>query len=102
MFMDEFPTVYAYMWKAKKRNYRRLPCEMQRLESRIMIDSVIGWLAEFKPAVPLLTIHDSVMTTPEHVPLVKRLIEVAFEAHGFMRPTLNVELPALVVEQQAA
>lgn len=94
LFTAEFPTVYEYMWRAKERNYRRLPCEMQRLESRIMIDTVIGWLAENEPAVPLLSIHDSILTTPENVPLVQRLIGVAFEAHGFLRPTVNVEYPA--------
>jgi hypothetical protein len=93
LFQTEFPTVYEYMWRAKLRNYRKLPCEMQRLEARIMIDTVVGWLAENMPEAPLLTIHDSVLTTPEYVPLVERLIGVAFEAHGFLKPTLNVELP---------
>ena len=91
LFTSEFPTVYEYMWRAKTRNYKLLPCKMQRLESRIMIDTVVGWLAEHRPEVPLLTIHDSLLTVPEHAALVKRLIEVSFEAHGFMRPALHVE-----------
>src|ERR1035437_2166672 len=88
-FSKTFPTVYASMWRKKAGNYKRLPCDMQRRESRLMLEHVVARLAVEHPNVPCVTIHDSVMTTPDHIELVKLVILSEFEKIG-VRQTLSV------------
>ena len=89
-FRSEFPNVYGYMWAKKERNYKRLSWDMQRAESKLMIDEVCFRLADEYPHVPVLSIHDSILTTPTNVVLVTSLITKAFATLG-IRPTLGLE-----------
>lgn len=89
-FENRFPNVYGWMWEKKRQNYRRLSWEMQRAESTVMIDGVAARLADDHPDIPVLTIHDSFLTTPKHVETVKGLIYEQFAQLG-VRPTLGIE-----------
>ena len=90
VFVALYPTVYRWMWAKKEKNYKRLACDMQRAESRLMIDQVAGRLAEDHPHIPILTIHDSYLTTPEHVDTIREIILDEF-AKLVVVPTLNLE-----------
>ena len=85
-----FPEVDRRIRAAKKEDYKELPREMQRRESALVIGVVVGRLAREFPSIPIITIHDSIMTTPEHVDTILRLLFVAFAALG-VTPTLRVE-----------
>lgn len=89
-FQKTWPSVYDHIWSMKKNNYKQFSRDMQRAESKVMIDSVGSRLAAEYPHIPILTIHDSYLTTPEHVDTVKRLIEEEFATLG-ITPTLGVE-----------
>ena len=43
------------------------------------------------PEIPIITIHDSIMTTPAHVGTVRQAMADAFAAVG-LRPTLKIEV----------
>jgi hypothetical protein len=90
VFRRHFPSVWETIIKAKKDGYQRLPQKMQRAESRVMIDTVCFRLCEDYPDIPIITIHDSIMTIPEHVETVKRLMQEGYAGVG-LRPTIKVE-----------
>jgi hypothetical protein len=53
-----------------------------------MIDTVCLRLKKHHPEIPVVTIHDSILTTAEHLPTVKRIILEEF-ARIDLRPALN-------------
>ena len=66
------------------------PLALQRAESQFVIGTVCRRLVEEFPDTPILTVHDSVMTTPPHVDVVVRVIRDEFDRLG-VQPTLRVE-----------
>src|SRR5262245_48364739 len=69
-FLDEFPTVFRYITDLKRDDPRNAPLALQQAESRFVIGTVCRRLTEESPGTPILTIHDSVMTTPPHAETV--------------------------------
>jgi hypothetical protein len=62
---------------------------MQAVESRVMIGRVAGRLVREHPAVPLLTVHDSILVPAEHVELGQRVIAEEWRAEFGVAPTLK-------------
>ncbi len=88
---SEFPSVMAFIvWHKRRHGYKELSREMQRAESRLMIEGVCGSLMEQNLKIPLVTIHDSITTTPEFVPVVRAAIEEEFHKLG-IDPTVKVK-----------
>ncbi len=89
-FDREFPEVAEFVWDWKRRHgYANLACTMQRAESDIIIHGACRRLMQEHPAVPLLTIHDSLLVPAAHVETAKGAMVAAFAAEG-IRPTLKV------------
>ena len=82
MFNKEFPFVAGFIDDIKKDDYCRLANELMKLESKIVVDTVAIELMNSFPNVPVITVHDSIMTTSRNAGLVERLIKKAFEAFG--------------------
>ena len=90
-FATEFPGVLEVVRAVKNRaGYRHLSCWMQNIESSIVIGTVCERLRIEYPHVPVLTIHDSIATTPPYVELVQRLMVEEFERIG-LRPIIKSE-----------
>ena len=87
-FAAKYPTAYALIQSQKERNYRLFSRRMQRMESDLMIEGVCGRLMREYPHIPILTIHDAILTTPSHVETVSRIIRETFQAQG-LTPTLT-------------
>ena len=81
-FRNLFPTVADVANDVKKKDYRRLAQLLQTYESTLMIYRVCERIRLEKPGVPIFTIHDSIMTTPENVETVKAYIRQAFREVG--------------------
>jgi hypothetical protein len=59
----QFPTVDEFILRTKRRlGHKGFSHEMQRLESRLLIDGVCGRTMRENPSTTLLTIHDSLLT----------------------------------------
>lgn len=86
----EFPGVASVIRSHKRDDYAELARQMQKRESDLIIGSVCGRLMREHPEVPVLTIHDSLMTTPEHSDLIAGMVREAMEGAG-IHPTLTVE-----------
>lgn len=89
-FKKLFPTVYSHIRNYKKSNYRRLAWLMQKTESDYMINGVCRRLMLDYPEITFLTIHDSILTSPDHAGTVKTVMLEEFVKLG-MRPTIRVE-----------
>lgn len=96
----DFPTIWRFIrsWK-KKHGYKDLACQMQKAESKLVIEGVCGRLMREHPDCPLVTIHDAILTTPEWVDEVRRTMLEEFAKIG-IHPTLRVELPVVEGHRQ--
>lgn len=89
-FEGRFPAVARFVRDAKSRDYRRLAYLMQGEESAFFIDRCCGRIMRERPDLPLLTIHDSLVTLPEHVKYVQGVIDDEFAKMDVV-PTLEVD-----------
>jgi hypothetical protein len=88
LFRTEFPTVFEFICEQKSSGYQELARNMQRAEANLMIDTVCLRLMKYHPEIPVVTIHDSILTTAEYLPTVKRIITEEFARMG-LKPTLK-------------
>lgn len=89
VFESDFPTIWNFIANYKReRGYEELSRQMQRDESRLMINTICERLMNEHPSVPVLPIHDSIMTTPQHVGTVKQVMLEEFAKIG-VKPTLK-------------
>ena len=100
-FKKSFPSVFRYILalktpeksrqlrgEDKKRPHRLAAKSLQRAESKFMFNDVIPRLKEMgiRPVIP---IHDSVLTTPDHVDKVNSVILEAFGKLGLKASLSN-------------
>lgn len=90
LFQAHFPSVYDVVFKLKANDYRRLAHVLQRTESSLIINRVARRCMTELPGVCVVTIHDSVLTTPEGVEPVRRVMTEEFRRVG-LDPTIRVE-----------
>ena len=96
LFQAEFPTVYGFICDQKRGGYEELARNMQRAESHFMIDTVCLRLMQNHAEIPVVTIHDSILTTEEHVPNVKRIMLEEFSRID-LRPSIEIGIPGNVI-----
>lgn len=92
LFKELFPSVYHLFALVKEHEKERLPILLQRIESKIVIETVAKRIGKEKPNLPIFTIHDSIVTTKGNECYIKMLLEEElFKGTGYM-PTLNMHL----------
>jgi len=77
----EWPALADCILDAKGGCYQNLARDCQRLESRLMIDGAAGSLLA-KPSIPIVTIHDAILTTAAHVHSVEAVVIAEFGRLG--------------------
>lgn len=87
VFREHFPSVLNAINLIKASNYRTLSHLLQRLEARFVIDSVCGRL-KTETGIPLITIHDSILTTDENEEILKDVMFAEFAKFG-VQPKLK-------------
>lgn len=87
LFAEQYRTVMEIIRAIKRPDYRRLSHHMLRAESAIVIGRSVRRCAE--EGIWAATIHDSIVTTPEHAGAVVGIMEQAFGSVG-VRPTIKV------------
>ena len=86
LFAKEFPTVWETIRAIKKEDYKRLSHQMLRLESEIVINRAVRQCAI--EGIWVVTIHDCLVTYPEHAERVSQIMVEAFQSVG-VRPTIK-------------
>ena len=87
LFAQEFPTVWETIRTIKKEDYKRLSHHMLRLESEIVINRAVRQCAV--EGIWVVTIHDCLVTYPEHAERVSQIMVEAFESVG-INPTVKI------------
>lgn len=81
-FQEMFPSVWEIIQTIKAKDYRHLAHLLQRLESFVMIECVVQRIMDRHPDLPVLTIHDSLLTCqPEKV---RTILTEVFQEIGLM------------------
>lgn len=88
-FQDIFPNVANIISSYKKDNYKNLAISLQRVEAEMIINKIVPRLAARK--IYLLTIHDSILTTPENAEIVKEIMIDEFEKEYGLVPGVKVK-----------
>jgi hypothetical protein len=87
-FANLFPNVYQAILHYKRHDYRDLPLLMQKAEADLMIGTVCAKLVRDCRHIPSMTIHDSILTTPERVQTINFIMRDAFACLG-LNPTFK-------------
>lgn len=91
IFKDRFPDVYDLFATIKRHDKTNLPRLLQRIESHLMLLLVAKRIAKEQPKLPILTIHDSIVTTVGNEEYVQSVLkEEMTKAMGFP-PSLSLE-----------
>lgn len=92
VFSRLYPSVAAFITRAKQSDYKSLSHRMQQAEAALVLDTVVKTIAETHPAADFFatTIHDSIVTTATNAAYVMTLMTHAFAALS-LRVTINCE-----------
>jgi len=88
-FKANWPNVLGVIDQLKSKDYRHCGQMLQRAESAVVIHGACETLRQTAPQSPLLTIHDSIGTTEEHLPQVLDVFKAAFKGLG-LSPRLKI------------
>lgn len=91
-FGELFPTVLDTIKAYKRDDYRHLPRLLQSIEADLVIHRVCTRLMTDHPAVPVLTVHDSLLTTEDSEALVTSVLLDEAGKLG-IRPAIKVKRP---------
>ena len=90
LFKAEFPNVWDFICGAKEGDWKNLSRQMQRRESTYMIGCVVQRLMDHHADIPVLTVHDSIVTPRRHAATVRRIMMAEFDRLG-VQPKVHVE-----------
>jgi hypothetical protein len=91
LFKKEFPTVDSIFGCIKKEEKNRLAIILQRVESKLIIEKICRQIRKINPLIPLITIHDSIVTTAEFHELVYEIMSDVFKEYIGYPPKLKIE-----------
>ena len=86
-----FPSIVSFMNTLKEDDYKYPSLLLQAIEAHLILEVVTKSLAKKYPFMPMLTIHDSVITDEEHKQLLKDEIDQTYIDKIGFKPTLAVE-----------
>ncbi|WP_248723091.1 hypothetical protein [Seonamhaeicola sp. ML3] len=78
LFEALFPEVYKVFYDIKKHDHSVLPRALQRVESNLFIDRIAKRISKELPKAPIYTIHDSIASTKQYIPAIRKIMEEEF------------------------
>ncbi len=90
-FNDAFPNVHNIIKKMKRKSYKILSTILMKMEREIMIDTVANNLLERNDKIPLLTIHDGILTTEEYSEIIKSRIQKEIKNRIGLIPKVKIK-----------
>ena len=102
-FFKKFPRSWLVVRDLKKKyecdwhippnkRHSQLACRLQQMESNCVIDGVIGGLIEDNVDIPVITIHDGILTTKPHIENIKQRIKHSFLQRYGLEVGLTIKL----------
>jgi hypothetical protein len=93
-FRRLFPELGALIAEAKKGDHAKLAIAMQKAEASIMVRGVVPELEAMFPALPILTVHDSLVVPVEYSRIAEEAIRRRFRMAIGCDPSLRTTQPA--------
>lgn len=92
-FSKCFPTVARIfnLIKHGKDNHAALACLLQRFESNLVLHEACVEISDYYPHIPLFTVHDSIVTTEQYVPVVHEVFKKHLSECLGIQPQLKEE-----------
>lgn len=91
LFKELFPDVYNLFAAFKKKDATFLPCLLQKIEAKLILDIITKRISKEKPKIPIFTIHDSVTTTVEHLEYVEQVMKEELTKQIGISPKFKIE-----------
>lgn len=91
IFKATFPNVYEVFRIIKMGEHRTLACILQNLEAETVLHSACKDIALTNSDIPLFTIHDSIVTTKEHIDIVTKKLSEHVYAVINANPAIKIE-----------
>jgi hypothetical protein len=93
MFSAVWPEAGKILRRLKRKHeFGWIPREMQRRESGIVLGKVCEFLRVNRPDVPIVTCHDSISTTAEHLDLVAGILRRELSVLRFFNPATGLRM----------
>tara|TARA_R110002073_G_scaffold178382_1_gene336837 strand:+ start:1240 stop:2718 length:1479 start_codon:yes stop_codon:yes gene_type:complete len=78
LFEVLFPDVYKVFYDIKEYDHTILPRILQRIESNLFIDRIAKRVSKELPKASIHTIHDSIASTKQYIPAIRKIMEEEF------------------------
>jgi hypothetical protein len=77
MFQKLFPTIFNFinLYKRECGNYKKLSCDLQRMESNVIFNRIVKTVMERNPSIRMITVHDSIIVPIEHYDYVNDIFQ---------------------------
>jgi hypothetical protein len=92
IFSESFPTILKAAREIKKKDHNRFAIMLQKEEAKFFFkciekcDDILG-----KGKVPMLSIHDSIVSHKEHIDIIQQVLEQEFTKQFGLSPKLKTE-----------
>lgn len=90
LFKQEFPSVWEFIEKIKKKDYKKLARLLQRSEAQFVIYTVCERIRKENPELFVATIHDSILHLAKDSGYIRAVLEGEFAKYG-LKPKLEVK-----------
>ncbi|WP_461488582.1 hypothetical protein [Pontibacter sp. HJ8] len=90
-FAKRYPTVLRLYDTIKAEKYQNMAHLLQQIEAHIVLKVSSKRVTRLKPRVPLFSIHDSLVTTIDHVEFVRSVMEEELSRLVGYKPKLKIE-----------
>lgn len=93
IFSCVFPNVYQMikLIKVGHKKHRAYSILLQRLEAELILDKICNRINRAYPHIPLFTVHDSIVTIEEYVPIVENFMRKTMKKEVGASPKFNIE-----------
>ncbi|WP_410878178.1 hypothetical protein [Myroides sp. DW712] len=93
LFKEKFPNVHEIFKLIKRgdKTYNTLAICLQKLESELVLEKACVRINSENPNVPIFTLHDSIITTEEHVEYVEAVLKEILTNNIGEVPNLKLE-----------
>lgn len=90
-FKEQFPTIYRVIEIIKSKNHNTLALMLQNLEAEAILDITAKRIKEFNKDIPIYTIHDPILTTPDYTEDVKQIMIESIHDFTGLKPSISIE-----------
>lgn len=90
MFKNTFPIIATILDSLKENEPNRVALILQNLESDLFLNKITKYISEANPNIPMFTIHDAILTTPEYVEYVNKIMITIISSITGIVPKISI------------